>query len=96
MASSGMRSNYSILTITLTVLLAVSASLVAGEARPSTKSKDLSGKELLDKNGCLNCHFVNGEGMPPANLSREDIEQLTDFLLTLPVRNQKSKKPISP
>jgi len=29
--------------------------------------------------------------MPPANLSKEDIQQITDFLLTLPTREKKTK-----
>lgn len=53
--------NFSAVIISLFALLAV-ATLDAESKPSSNKEKSSPGKELLDKNGCLHCHFVQGEG----------------------------------
>lgn len=56
-----MHKKSSVVVITLMALLAVAT--LAGESRPSNKkTPGPTGKELLDKNGCLHCHYVKGEG----------------------------------
>lgn len=56
-----MHKRSSVVVITLMALLAVTT--LAGESKPSsTKKYSSTGKELLDKNGCLHCHYVKGEG----------------------------------
>lgn len=51
----------SVVVVSLIALLAV-ATLAAQSKPTSTKTKSSTGKELLDKNGCLHCHYVKGEG----------------------------------
>lgn len=56
-----MHKKSSVVIITLMALLAVAT--LAGESKPSSNKKHRpTGKELLDKNGCLHCHFSKGDG----------------------------------